>query len=285
MESVILCEPNSSGDPLLSATALQQAVAYRDVCYTATGRTSSILKAANSIRATSNMGSKHHQAFLSTNLFISSSPTQALEVDVPRGLADTPLATAVVVQSRSADSDTRVHLTPSARTRVACGEVHELEMAAGTTQNQSTEVPRHVDRNRGLEGHAATRQGEEYRQMVNNALDNRLRTEGQGTIRVIQLMGKYGIRNRTTPTNSSIWKCWMDYCKTVGEEDLSVSDSSLLWSVGWLADMRDQCRRKLSHTSLIKYISGIKSTHQKLTESSLPEMPTLNHATNAYKPW
>ena len=33
MESVIPCEPNGSGDSLLSSTDLQQAVAYRDFCY------------------------------------------------------------------------------------------------------------------------------------------------------------------------------------------------------------------------------------------------------------
>ena len=36
MESVIPCEPNGSGDSLLSSTDLQQAVPYRDICYTAT---------------------------------------------------------------------------------------------------------------------------------------------------------------------------------------------------------------------------------------------------------
>ena len=40
MESVIPCEPNGSRDPrtltpVLSSTELQQAVAYRDFCYTA----------------------------------------------------------------------------------------------------------------------------------------------------------------------------------------------------------------------------------------------------------
>ena len=87
--------------------------------------------------------------------------------------------------------------------------------------------------------------------MVNNAMDDRLRTGGQGTIRVTQLMGEYGMRNRTTTTNSSIWKCWRDYCKSGDEEDLSVSESSLLGFVGWLPDMRDDGRRKVSHTSLI----------------------------------
>ena len=49
--------------------------------------------------------------------------------------------------------------------------------------------------------------------------------------------------------------------------------------------MRDDGRRMVSHTSLIKYISGIKSTHEKLTGTSLPQMPTLKLATNAYKEW
>ena len=131
-----------------------------------TGRTSSILKAAKSRRATSNMGSEHHQGFLSTNRFNPSSSTQALGVDVPHGIGDTPMATAVVVQARNADSETRVHLTPSTRTGVGCGEVLELEMAASTTRNQSTEGSRQAVRNHGPEGNAATRQGEEYRQMV-----------------------------------------------------------------------------------------------------------------------
>ena len=33
MESVIPCEPNGSGDSLLSSTEPQQAVDYRDFCY------------------------------------------------------------------------------------------------------------------------------------------------------------------------------------------------------------------------------------------------------------
>ena len=82
--------------------------------------------------------------------------------------------------------------------------MHEIEMATST--NQSTEGPRQVGRNHGPKGHAATRQGEEYRKIVNNAMDNRLRTGVQGTIRVTKLMEKYGMRNRTTTTNSSICK-------------------------------------------------------------------------------
>ena len=35
MEIFISCEPNGSGDSLLSSTDLQQAVDYRDFCYTA----------------------------------------------------------------------------------------------------------------------------------------------------------------------------------------------------------------------------------------------------------
>ena len=35
MESVIRCEPNCSGDSLLSSIDPQQAVDYRDFCYTA----------------------------------------------------------------------------------------------------------------------------------------------------------------------------------------------------------------------------------------------------------
>ena len=98
-------------------------------------------------------------------------------------------------------------------------------------------------------------------------------------------MGKYGMRNRTTTTNSSICKCWIDYCKTRDEEDFSVFESSLLRFVGSRADMRDDGRRKISYTSVIKYISGIKSTHQKLSGTSLPQMPTLKPATNACKEW
>ena len=33
MESVISCEPNGSGDSLLSSKDLKQAVDYRDFCY------------------------------------------------------------------------------------------------------------------------------------------------------------------------------------------------------------------------------------------------------------
>ena len=51
----------------------------------------------------------------------------------------------------------------------------------------------------------------------------------------------------------------MGYCKVGDVEDLFVSESSLLGFVGWLADMRGDGRRMVSHTSRIKYISGIKS--------------------------
>jgi hypothetical protein len=104
-------------------------------------------------------------------------------------------------------------------------------------------------------------------------------------LRAARLLVEFGMRDTTTATKGSNFRCFVEYGGNAEYAPLPATEGHLLGYIGWMSEQRERKLRSVSHKSLPGYISALRTTYQQVLGEKLPLFPMGRHAINAYQWW